>query len=73
MGRGFRSVTAKEYHQMVKRQVIRGYHSWPGKIEFLSTTAVLPTFPLWISTSTAALNLSSLKVLLSSGQGGTWP
>jgi len=39
MGYGFLSLTAKEYHQMVKRQVIHGYHAWPGKIESFAATA----------------------------------
>jgi len=32
MGHGFLSFTVKDYNQMMKRQVMHGYHSWPGKI-----------------------------------------
>jgi len=39
MGHGFLSLTAKDHQQMVKRQVIHGYYSWPGKKESFATSA----------------------------------
>jgi len=67
VGHGFLSFTAKEYHQMVKRQFI---HGWPGKIEcfaLLQKLSVLDTY--YHSTQ----YLSSLQVLhpyLLADQGG---
>jgi len=73
MGHRFLSFTAKEYHQMVKRQVIHGYYSWPGKMESFATISKFSTLDIYYHSTQY---LSSLQVLPSgppSHQGGAWP